>query len=331
MRLTTILFILLLAPFSYSAEADMIEFDRVNGVKLTIEKTTVQGNGVDILFVIDDSASMSLHQNAFQKHIEYFTKELAAIATGDRIFNIGVTTSSIGTGYSIGSDGQLVNGLITTQDPNWAAKLQSSLRVGTEGNATEKSFEAASLALQNSPTTGFHRANTPIYLVFVTDEDMQVGLTPADLHKYMLTLVPSSEYISASSFVPVVKTASCDFLGTPMEGSSVIDFVSILGGKNYDLCDVTNLPTAAQELGANIKSVLKEGELIYRKRIKLFGEINVATLSALFAGVYLQKGDATNGFTFDATTNEIIFGSEVDFSADPSKYIYISYKLKNFN
>ena len=127
----------------------------------------------DILFVVDNSGSMSEEQqalaNSFADFAAYLTQQNVA-------WQVGVTTTDVEPG---GAQGQLVGNpkIITPATPNAAAKFAANANVGTDGSGTEQGLEGARLALTPPNVTGanagFLRQAAKLFLIFVSDEEDQ--------------------------------------------------------------------------------------------------------------------------------------------------------------
>lgn len=319
--------ILILGLLSF---ANLSSADRDSSVYLKVDTVIPYGSGADVLFVVDDSGSMSANQENLKNHIGYFTQELDAIATEGRTFHIGVTTTSVKANtsqYSVAPNGQLYNGYVSTNSSGWQDKLRQNLLVGVGGSADEMATDAIFLALQPNINLGFRRPNTPLYLVLVTDEPAQAGMKHVDLVSFLMKQVPTSDDLGVTGFFGLQK--SCSNTANSI-GEDLSNLVSLLNGKVHDLCDKANLATAVGDLGASIVAISSDGIPGYRTRVPLFGDIDLSTLKVQFAGKTLLLGDIQNGFGFDSETNEIVFGKKVDFSTQPNEQIHIEYVLENF-
>jgi hypothetical protein len=131
----------------------------------------------DILFVVDDSGSMSEEQATLQAGLGAFIQTLASSPVAND-FQIGVTTSSVADfdGTARAPAGTLVApGVMTASDPNLVTTFQAAVAVGTAGSGREQPFEAARLAISKSaaggPNEGFLRPGARLAVIFLSDED----------------------------------------------------------------------------------------------------------------------------------------------------------------
>lgn len=128
-------------------------------------------NRVDVLFVIDDSASMGPHQRRLADNLHVFADQLLAT---DVDFHVGVTTTDL-----FANDGRLLptDGALwidrSTPDPDRA--FHDLARVGTQGSSAERGRAAAHAVLTSGLADGFERAGADLHVVFVSDEDDASG------------------------------------------------------------------------------------------------------------------------------------------------------------
>lgn len=179
------------APFLAAAAAAAVlhgcACDSVPDTALTAcEMTRVVPGPVktDVLFVIDDSGSMSQEQTNLQTNLNTFISTLKSSPIAND-FQIGVTTTSVegfdGTtgGYQ---QGKLIynvpTGTPAVLDGNRADlvnEFSTRVVVGTGGSGKEQPFRAMELALSpallDNVNLGFLRSGSRLAVVFLTDED----------------------------------------------------------------------------------------------------------------------------------------------------------------
>lgn len=182
----------------------------------------------DIIFVVDDSGSMLGHQENLAKNI---TKILAEFKEGD--INIGVLTTS--AGYPEG--GIFKGGDSKGSFEEIIGNLSNDLMVGISGDALEKPFTSLLTALRpplsQNENKGFLRANTPLYIIFVTDADDQSGLSASQVANELLFLKRDFNIHMYGYIIP--KGSSCDRYGEP-EPKKLTELIGIFKGTVYDLC-----------------------------------------------------------------------------------------------
>jgi len=126
---------------------------------------------VDILWVIDDSGSMSANQSRVAEGFEAFA---AGLESTNIDFHLGVVTTDMdrenpNAGHLIGDPPYL------TPDDDYLALFQERVQVGIEGSGKEKGLSAALEALSeptiSSYNEGFLREDAVVSIIFVSDEE----------------------------------------------------------------------------------------------------------------------------------------------------------------
>jgi hypothetical protein len=153
----------------------------------------------DILFVVDDSGSMSEEQEGVARELPTFVSVLQTGAGVTQNLRVGLVNTSVYFAYPNdvtnlpqggwlrqfpGADGGVGGGerWLTDPDPEIVPRLGAAIRaLGINGSFQETPFEAARIALTEtgfatlldggSPNTGFLRPGARLLVVAVSDED----------------------------------------------------------------------------------------------------------------------------------------------------------------
>lgn len=141
---------------------------------------------VDLLFVVDNSGSMSEEQAALAANFADFM----TFANAQQVdYHIAVTTTDVDSGGEQGRFVPLDNSrprILTPLTPNVAAVFAENVNVGTSGSADEKGLEGAYRALNPAalagPNAGFLRDDAMLSVIIVSDEQ---DYSPQDLNFYM--------------------------------------------------------------------------------------------------------------------------------------------------
>lgn len=152
-------------------------------------------NAVEVLFVIDNSGSMSQEQENLAVQIPALVRDLASPPDRDgdgdadwnpaELLRIGIITTDVGTGVTSisgshcglgGDDGRLEGGVFEWRagdDPDaFAASVEGVVRgLGIDGCAFEQPLEAAARAIAHAPETGFPSDDGLLAVIVVTDEE----------------------------------------------------------------------------------------------------------------------------------------------------------------
>lgn len=124
---------------------------------------------IDVLFVVDDSPSMSDDQNILATN---FVSFINAFQSGQVDFHIGAVTTDM---KKSDRKGQLVSPYLTPKTPNLEEAFKAMVNVGIKGSASEQGL-AASIAAMSEPlksgaNKGFIRNDADFALIFLTDEN----------------------------------------------------------------------------------------------------------------------------------------------------------------
>ncbi len=117
----------------------------------------------DVLFVVDDSASMSEEQALLAANFSAF---LAVMESADADWQLGVTTTDITTSTS----GLLRGGIFSPTSPDLLVAVASAVAVGSAGSRDEAGLEAAAQAVDGR-NAGFVRVDSDLHVVVFSDED----------------------------------------------------------------------------------------------------------------------------------------------------------------
>lgn len=262
----------------------------------------------DILFVIDNSGSMALHQTKLFDIADQFATKLAS---SNMDYHVGVITTDSGALY-----GQ--TRIITGSDPASLFALKNNLMPGTEGSGTEEPFKSLMLAfstpLLTTQNANFLRDDANLEVIFVTDAEDQSFISSADLLKHLSGLSTNGKKVVAHGIL--ADGQSCQGEGT--EPIKLRELINLTSGTIHDVCSAT-FATPLDTIGNSILSsttIVPITPTPSVTRIPLFMEFQYETLLVTFGQRTLLKGDFQKGYVWDSMTNEIILGSKVDWSGE---------------
>ena len=255
---------------------------------------------VDILFVVDNSGSMSGNQTQLAQNIEIFMNVF--IMSGIH-YNIGFITTD-----DSAAQGPIVDP--TASDP--VAEIQNIINnIGTTGSPTEKGIEYAYEATQSGndfgPGSSFWRYDAKLIIIFISDEDDFGNVTPVTLSSYMVAVKGSADYAIAHA-VAGDYPGGCSANGGATEGYEYFTLVNLLGGTFLSICQDdwgTPLETLAND------SILKSKFTLTRDPIE-------DTITVKVDGV-----EQNTEWNYDPSTNSIVFNANNIPQANST--VYISY------
>ncbi len=296
---------------------------------------------VDILFVVDDSGSMSSHQSNLSKNIKQFTAEVQKTQMLD--YHIGVVTTSMDGAtpydpadpYSSGcdspntrwggeracGDGKLVHyktgiSFIDRHTPNGLNVLEQNLLVGISGSGQESMFDPIAAAvtppLSTRENAGFLRPNATLAIIMVTDaEDQSTKMNPQSLYNLLVQLKGghADKVLAYGALVPSsVANPACesDQGDAPLK---VEEFLNLAKGIEYNICD----PDYGTKLATIAKDVIeKVGKFMYLSRPPVVDTIVVTY------GSQVIPNDVKTGWTYDPVRNALVFGDGLKYSVQPA-------------
>lgn len=138
---------------------------------------------VDILWVIDNSGSMSSYQKSLGSNFKHFINQFLnkpIVEIPD--FLMAVTTTDENDKGKFDTDGLLSKEYAVDEDLNefFLELFSERVNVGTNGSATEKGLKCASLALVNNAS--FFRTEATLVINIVTDEE---DADSTDVNEYL--------------------------------------------------------------------------------------------------------------------------------------------------
>ncbi|WP_181790726.1 vWA domain-containing protein [Myxococcus llanfairpwllgwyngyllgogerychwyrndrobwllllantysiliogogogochensis] len=214
---------------------------------------------VDVLWVVDDSASMAPRQESLARNFQSF---ISLFREGHVDYRMGVATTDTFTrpGALVGTPR-----ILRPDTPELEQAFANSVRVGTQGSAYEEGLEAANLVLEqvareNAPVlearaacvarcstqpcrdgcalehaVDFLRPGAWLYLAFVTDEDDR---SPHDVRMYWRAFeqakgLGNDGTVVASAIIGDVPANGCG----AEPGTRYAELVTLMGGELGSICD----------------------------------------------------------------------------------------------
>jgi hypothetical protein len=243
---------------------------------VSLQTTTSQINlhpKVDVLFVIDNSQSMDMHQNKLANNIDSFVKAFSANESLD--YHIGVISVFDSHRQGPGSKhpnakprGELFafNGIdknlpqnFYTRKHNDPSQLEALLKIGVlslekGGPEREESFSPLIAALSepmlsSATNFGFYRPDAHLVVIFITDAaDASLNLTPGQVYDFILNLKQGDKKkIHTFGVLADRNNRECDKVDPSLHDplnyavnsgkpDTIIDFISISRGRKLSIC-----------------------------------------------------------------------------------------------
>jgi hypothetical protein len=280
----------------------------------------------DILFVIDNSGSMSEEQAFLASN---FTAFLRYAIANQVDFQIGVTSTD---NDAAATGGRLIPSpagvkIYRPTTPNLEQQFAAGVVIGTNGSATEMCFEPALKALTAPLITdpaanlGFLRPDAVLAVVCVTDELEQ---SPAPVAQYVNQFLnikgaQRANLFSLNAIGPFVQGASCTFDFDTLPTGRYSAAVAATNGVRENIC-TANWATALENLGKTAFG--------YRDTFFLTGrpesEMNI---TVTIDGVPLDRTNERGGliWEYDSVTNAVRF--QPLYVPEPGKAMTVRYQV----
>ncbi len=270
-----LLFLLACQDYQYSA--------------VTADETWIQGSPggpVDILWVVDNSCSMSEEQDLLSEHFGAFA---SVLSYGGVDFQIGLTTTDVEA-----TGGTLVGAVLNPDTDSIEAEFAVQGDQGTTGSREESPLLAATLVLEAD--TGLIREGAGLHVILLTDEDDQ---SPDPVSAYVETLraLKAGETVKISAIAGVPPDGCHSPAADAVVATRIIEAVSSTGGSFHSICAADYGPVLSSlALGTADMSdffVLTALPLLVSLEVRVDG-----------VKMYSRPHD---GWTYEAARNAIVF------------------------
>jgi hypothetical protein len=285
-------------PLTPIADADQ----EAEGVYESVYEETFEQDeidSVDILFVVDNSCSMSGQQTQLANNFDTFMNVFQASGID---YNIGFITTD--------SD-DIVGDLITIATVDPATEVSQIIdSIGTHGSSNERGIYFAYEALQTGgdfgPGSTFWRNDAKLIVIFVSDEDDHSSTTPTTFKVYTVAVKGGADYVTAHA-VAGDYPGGCTANGGASEGYEYYTVVSYLNGTFLSIC--------ADDWGTPLETLANDS--ILKSSFTL-------TKEAVEDTIYVEiDGVESSEWTYDSATNAISFNE--GYTPTAGANIYVSY------
>lgn len=196
---------------------------------------------VDILWVIDNSGSMSEEQDAIARNLDAFMQFFVGSSIN---FHLGVITTDTENGLENGILRSVAGYRFLTRDtPLLEETAKVLLRVGTGGSMDEKGIDATMRALTMPSdqhwegNKGFLREDAALHIIVISDEEDSSDTESVELASYLWNIKPSIDTpVSFSSIVGPSPGGCSSPNGTASPGAHYIRVSREVGGMIESIC-----------------------------------------------------------------------------------------------
>ncbi len=253
----------------------------------------------DLLFVVDDSASMREEQ---QQLAEAFSALVEAVEETDADFRIGVVTTDVAHTLA----GELRGDLLTPDTDDLEAAFLEQALAGTDGHKDEQGLEAARLAVDLAD--GFPRQDAGFHVAFFSDEDDH---SPDEVSDYVDDLASSAGEDFAIHAVVGDLPYGC-----------IRDETAADAGTRYASAALSTDGFRESICAEDYRGILERIGLGLSGRLDTFVLERVAEAATVETEVNRQPAE---GWTFDVGQNAVVF--ERDHVPEPGQVVEITYEL----
>jgi len=249
---------------------------------------------VDILFVIDNSGSMSTNQTNLKNNFDTFMNAFSAAGVSYQIALITTDNSDF------------VGDIITSSTYDPVAEFNNQIdSIGTRGSAYEKglwyAYESTTSGdASPASSTGFFRTDARLVIVYVSDEpdfsDNVYGsggsptMTPSDYSASLLSLKSSSDLVIAHAIAGDYP-AGCSANGGAQFGEGYYEVVNDLSGTFMSIC--------ASDWSVTMDTLARESMSLLS--FPLSGDAIADTLSVTVDGI------PSSDWIYDSSINAVTF------------------------
>lgn len=247
---------------------------------------------LDIVWIIDNSGSMSDEQQALGTNFSAFIDEFI---TKDVDFKMGITTtdtsSSTKKGQMVtGSDTKLTSAKAKANETQFKSDFRNLVKVGTSGSGNEKGLEASEGFMQKYAAS-FIRPDAYLAVVVLSDEEDQSSKAVQFYTDYLKTFKSEAGLVKVYSIVDVNKTNSGSGIAT--------------GGDRY-IAASNNTAGVYSDIRSDFHSSLSAmGDQI----INLLDSFALANDPVAGSLKVYVNGALSTDYTFDAVSRSIKFDS----------------------
>jgi hypothetical protein len=315
----------------------------------SFQQTAVfQPRKLDVLFVVDNSGSMSSSQtnlaNNFSSFIDRFISKgydfKIAVATTDAFYgeqflsstcslcNVNQTRFRSGVkptpvyvidkkNYDLG---------LTSEVDRLKSEFSSNVKVGITGSGDERAFSSIKAVLNSSLNTGFHRTDAYLAIVIVSDEEDfsqdSISMNESYSNPALHTVTSYHNFLNSFttdysiSTISILDEACRASLGSGRKiGQRYMQLADLTGGTKNSLCSAFD--TSLDNISATIEASQASVYQLNNKPL-------IASIRVMINGVLIPE-DASNGWAYIAATNTVdingsykpVIGDKVVINFDP--------------
>jgi hypothetical protein len=244
-------------------------------------------SAADIIFVVDNSGSMSLWQTALADNFNSF---ISVFISSGVDYQIGLITTD---------SASFVGPVITSATPDIISEFTLQAHVGTYGSPHERGLqfakECTSLGGEAEYGSSFTRTDAKLIIIFVSDEDDHSAGMPSEYVTHFQSLKASDSLVTVHSVVGDSPTGCTRAGGTSWEradaGERYIEVGADMGGEFISIC--------SEDWGMEMETLARDS--ILQRSFSLADTPFEETIEVEVDGV------AVTGWTYNEEENAVYF------------------------
>ncbi len=183
------------------------------------------GQVSDILYVVDDSASMAEERSRLLDNFSAFTDVLEDTRVD---FQLGVVTTDA-------SQGGTLSVLLDDDTDNLAAEFLAAVDVGDDGGRIEQGLSQALSAVNPSVNPGFLRTGAELHVVIVSDEDDQSSEEPG-FYTHEIQALTGADRTTVHGIVGDLPAGCVAGSTAASPGPRYLEAIETTGGLSTSIC-----------------------------------------------------------------------------------------------
>jgi len=278
-------------------------------------------SSVDVLWVIDNSGSMSDALNTISDNFSSFIYQFTSL---DLDYQMGVVTTDM---INVDDQGKLQGDIpyITSSTPNAETVFLAMVNQGATGSADERGFDAVQAALSepllSGHNAGFLRGDDVAFAtIVVSDENDASSTNSTSFSSWYLGLKSDPALLTFSAFCGDPGSGCFEWVDwstgaiSATSGKKYTDVTATVGGTWQSICS-NDFDEALNHLSLNALGMDYQFELTETPSSIAEMVVQVNSLDVEYNSI--------NGWTYDAEANTIVFHDEA--IPGPDSTIYVQY------
>ena len=307
-----------------TSENDLLDSSPLNGVpnarpvpitSAEDKLVQVQVPEVDILWIIDNSCSMSEEQSALSQNFPIFMDFFLGSGLDYHIGSVSTDMYDNQQSGKLQTSGQYR--FIDEDTPNPEQVFQGMAVLGTSGSADETGRDAAYAAIEINPNganDGYYREEASLHMVAISDEEDHSNAIPlGEFITWLDTLKWSDDMVTFSSIVSPSPVCS----GASEAGNNYLAVTQAIGGISSSICNEDAWGEVLEQLGIQASGLKRE---YFLSDLPVPGTIVVEVVEAGVTYTFEEEVD----WIYNDVRNSIVF---TEFVPTALSEVYVSYDL----